>query len=349
VTVADNSSPKQTKSQIITITVGSTLTITCSPATQATPGIVYSGNCIGSGGTPPYNWTYSGAPWISGPSTGSAVAYAGTPPNPPPFSYSFTVTVTDSTSPTKLSKSQTITIDVSPPPIQNVSITQNNNGTLPNQTNLVVQFGQTTAFNYAGTLSLSFKPDPSVTNVPSNYVDPAGGFPGNPTNNSFTQDFLVAQQAKQATILFGQGTVAGTWTATLTALSGGVPSPVPTFTVPVALAAPVITTGPKIVFNSTNTGFTVTLGGFATTRDITSATFVFTPAGGSQLTGSSVTVPFNGQDQSQWFNTDQGRLQGGMFSLALPFTYSGDPNALGSVTVTLTDSKGTSAAATGSR
>jgi hypothetical protein len=267
----------------------------------------------------------------------------GTPPNPPPASYSLTVTVTDSASPTNQTASQAITISVSPQPIQGVTITQNNSGAAPNQTNLLVRFTQAAAVNYTGTLSLSFKPDASVTNVPATYVDPAGGFPASSQNTtSLTQNFSVNTGQSQATTQFAQGTVAGTWTVTLTSLNpGGVPSPTPSYTVQVAPGAPAITTGSvKIVFNATNTGFTVQLSGYATTRDISSAGFTFAPAGSGQLTGASVTVPFNGQDQSQWFNTNPGRSAGGTFSLAVPFTYSGDPDALGSVSVTLTNGRG---------
>jgi len=236
--------------------------------------------------------------------------------------------------------------------IQGVTITQSNSGAAPNQTNLLVQLGQPAATNYTGTLSLNFIPDPSVTNVPATYVDPAAGFPvGGQGTTGMTQNFSMNQGQTQASVQFGQGTVAGIWTVTLTALNpGGVPSPTPSISVPIALAAPVITPGSvKIVFNSANSGFTVQLSGVATTRDVSSATFVFTPAGGGTLTGSTVTVPFSGQDQSQWFNTNAGRSAGGTFSLAVPFTYSGDPNALGSVAVTLTNSKGTSVVLTGSK
>ena len=354
-TVFDSTSPtKQSKQQTITITVTASvtpLTITCSASTAATAGTVYSGNCIGSGGTQPYTWTYSGAPWVAGPSTGSAVAFAGTPPNPPPASYPFTVTVTDSTAPTKLSKSQTITINVSAPPIS-ATITQNNSGAAPNQTNLLVQFGQAAVADYTGTLTLSFNPDVSVTNVPANYVDPSAGFPASgQSTTTLTQNFSIKTGQTQATVQFAQGTVAGTWTVTLTSLSpGGVPTPAPSFTVRIAPDVPVISTGSvRIVFNATNSGFTVQLSGFTTTREVTSATFVFSPAGSGQLTGATVTVPFNGQDQTQWFNTNAGRSAGGTFSLALPFTYSGDPSALGSVSATVNNSKGPSATVTGTK
>jgi cytochrome c2 len=350
VTVTDNTSPaKQTKSQSITITVAApTLAINCTAPSSATTGLTYSGSCTASGGTPAYSWTYSNLPsWLSGGASGSPVSLSGIPPTPPPSSYTFTVTVTDKTSPANQTKSQTITINVSVPAVTGVTISQSSSSSAPNQTTLSVQFGQAATTTYTGTLSLTFNPDPGVTNVPAGYVDPAAGFPiSGQSTTSLTQNFTVNSGQTSATTQFALGTVAGTWTVTLTALSGGVPSPAPSFTVSVAAAAPVITAGSvSIVFNSGNTGFTVKLSGFATTRDVASATFVFAPAAGAQLSGSSVTVPFNGQDQTQWFNTAAGQSAGGTFSLSLPFAYSGDSSALGSVSVSLTNSKSQTSAA----
>jgi hypothetical protein len=59
-----------------------------------------------------------------------------------------------------------------------------------------------------------------------------------------------------------------------------------------------------------------------------------------------VNLPFGGLDQTQWFNTAAGQAAGGLFSLQIPFGYSGDPNAIGTVTVTLTGSQGASAPVT---
>ncbi len=351
VTVTDSASPtKQTKSQTITINVGaSTLTLNCPAPGTATAGTSYSTSCTASGGTPSYNWTYSGLPsWLSGPASGATVNLTGTPPAPPPSSYSFTVTVTDSTSPTKQTKSQTITINVPVQPVQGIAITQSSGGA-PNQTNLLVSFGQAAQSTYTGTLSLSFQHDPSVTNVPANYVDPAGGFPVSGSSTNLTQNFTVNQGTTQASVQFGLGTVAGTWTVTLTALNTGgasaLPSPAPTYTVSVATAAPSITAGSVRIVSLSSSGFSVTLTGFATTRDVASGMFTFAAAAGAQLQGATVTVPFNGLDQSEWFNTAAGQSAGGTFSLTLPFGYSGDPSALGSVTVTLTNSRGQMSAA----
>ena len=61
-----------------------------------------------------------------------------------------------------------------------------------------------------------------------------------------------------------------------------------------------------------------------------------------------MTVDFKGADQTQWFSTSANETTGGTFSLTIPFSYSGDPAALSTVTVTLTSSAGVSAPVTGS-
>jgi large repetitive protein len=353
VVVTDSTSPtKQTKSQNITINVTAPpLTMTCAAPGTANAGTAYSGTCTASGGTPAYTWTYANLPsWLTAGTSGATITFSGTPPTPPPASYTFTATVTDSTASTNQTKAQAVTINVSFQPVQSVTISQGSTSTA-NQATLSIQFGQAAAATYSGTLALSFTPDPSVTNVPAGYVDPAGGFPISGSTTNLTQSFAVTQGQTQATTQFGLGTVAGTWTATLTGLSGGVPSPAPTYSVSVAAAAPVITAGSVAIVNATSSGFTVHLSGYSTTRAVTSATFVFTPASGTQLTGTTtVTVPFGGLDQSQWFATSAGLSAGGTFSMSLPFSYSGDPTALGSVSVTLTNSKGqTSAPVSGTK
>ena len=79
-------------------------------------------------------------------------------------------------------------------------------------------------------------------------------------------------------------------------------------------------------------------------RAVTSATFVFTPAQGATLQGATVTVPFNGADQTSWFATQASLPSGGNFTLKVPFALSGASSALGGVSVTLTNADGTSAA-----
>ena len=355
ITVTDSTSPtKLTGSSSFTLTINAEapLAVSCGTLPGGTVGMAYSANvCTSSGGIGPYTWTWSGTtpPGLSINSSNGQIS--GTPTAI--GSYPDTITATDNSSPIKLTKSQAITIVITAPPVQSVSIAENSSSSAPNQTNLSVAFAQPAAANYSGTLTASFAPDPGVSGWPANTPpDPAAGFPSGLSGNSLTQNFTMGQNQTQTTAMpFALGTVAGTWTIKLTALDGGVPSPAPTSTIQVALAAPVIMSGTvTITFNSTNTGFTVGLSGFATSRDVASSSFVFTAASGDQLTGAGtpVVVASNGADQSEWFNTSAGRGAGGVFSLSVPFTYSGNPAALASVAVTLTNAKGqTSTAVTG--
>lgn len=333
---------------------GQTLTISCSPPGPATAtlGITFSVTCTASGGTAPYSWSFQPS-WLTGPANGATVTWTGTPPSAGPTTIS--VTVGDSSSPKQQTQTDSITVNVSVPQVQNVTITQNGSGAMANQTNLLVEFPQAAIANYTGTLSLSFTPNPGIKNLPPNYVDPAGGFPVSASSTPactagqvcLTENFSVNQGQTQTSLPFGLGTVAGTWTVTLTELSGGIPSSFAPYTVTVSETAPVIVAGSvQFAFNSAGNQVSVQLMGSTSTRGVTSGTFVFTAAANDQLTGNTVTVQFDGLDQTQWFDTSQSDASGGGFSLMVPFGYSGPTSALGSVTVTLTNSAGSSAPVT---
>jgi hypothetical protein len=348
-TVRDSGNNTAQSSLALTI-IPPAFTVTSTSLPNGTVGVAYGQTLAASGGAPPYsNWTVVSGALPGGLTlTAASGAISGTPTASGAFPFS--VTVKDSAGNTSPAQSLSITITVQP--VQGLTVTQNGGASAPNQTNLLVSFGQAAQSTYTGTLSASFQPDPSVTNVPANYIDPAGGFPVSAQSTALTQNFTMSPGATQSSIQFGLGTVAGTWTVILTSLSTGgepaLPTSPPSCTVPVAAAAPSITAGSVQIVNLTSSGFSVQLTGFATTRDVSSAAFVFTAAAGAQLQGTTVTVPFNGQDQSQWFDTTASLSAGGTFSLLLPFGYSGDPSALGSVAATLTNSRGqTSASVTG--
>jgi len=348
--VIDSTSTRQTANQTFTITINPPLSIQCSSA-AGTVGVAYSGaSCSASGGTSPYTFSAGGLPpgLSMNASTG---AITGTPNTA--GSYSVAATVTDSAAPTKQTDSQQFTITITTP--QQVTLSQISGNSLPNQVELSLTFAQA-APNDEGTLSLSFAADPSVTNIPADYVDPSAGFPVSGSNDTaLTTSFTVpASTATQASVQFAEGTVAGTWTVTMTALKDAdgtpvLPNPAPTITVSVQPAAPVIEVGTVQITGVTSNGFAVKLNGYSTTRSVSSATFQFTPASGASLQGTTVTVPFNGADQSQWFGTSASLPYGGNFFLSVPFAFSGNTSALGSVTVTLSNAVGTSVAVSSSQ
>lgn len=117
----------------------------------------------------------------------------------------------------------------------------------------------------------------------------------------------------------------------------------------IASSAPVIINTPSIT-GATNSGFNVELNAYSTTRDLTTASFTFTPAAGAQLNGTSFAGVPLAQAGAQWFTNSASATTGGAFHLTVPFTFSGNPAAIGTVTVTLSNSAGASApSSSGSR
>ncbi len=138
------------------------------------------------------------------------------------------------------------------------------------------------------------------------------------------------------------GTLAGTIKITLSFSSGGTditPSPAPSATITISTTVPFIQT---VQFtNATAAGFTVVVTGFSSTRDMTSGLFHFAPASNSTLTNPDVTVQL-GVAFSLWYNNTASNATGSEFTLTVPFFTQGNGNDVVAVTVTLTNSKGSS-------
>lgn len=202
-----------------------------------------------------------------------------------------------------------------------------------------------------GTLVLTF--NNNSNNAPSGYVDPALVFAG---SGSRTVTFTIPAGSANAVIpgdgAFSPGTVAGTIIVTMTSLTGGgqdlLPSPAPVRNITVDRGVPVIVAGSVKISNITG-GFQVELSGISSVRDLRSIAYTFTSSGASILEGTTVTVDVS-QLFTTYFSSAAGQQSGGAFKFTMPFTVTGgDANAVTQVTVTLTNSVGTSAAVTGGR
>jgi len=244
------------------------------------------------------------------------------------------------------SPSSSLTFTISAITAPTVTITGLAGTSVPTQsTSVGITLSAPATTQLDGTLTLTFQANAS--SVPANYRDPAAQFAAGGTALNFT----IPTGATTATLLqngaIQQGTVAGTITVTLTRLVAGntnlLPTPAPSRTITVARLAPVITVGSVQITGRSATGFSVELDGYATTRDLTSATFTFQPAAGAQLTGTTLTVSLTGVGPG-WFSGATGLQSGGSFHLTVPFTFSGDISALGSVSVTISSAEGASAA-----
>jgi len=217
---------------------------------------------------------------------------------------------------------------------------------------LTVSISSPALVDYTGTIQLNFVPASNVSGWPSGQTNQQVVFAGGTNTTTFT----IAAGSTTGVLpnggVFQQGTVAGTITALITAVTeNGVTTTFPggaqpSVTQTVQALAPVITTGSVQITNITSSGFTVTLTAYSTTRDLTDAAFTFMPASGDTLNGTTQTVNLSSV-AATWFSSSGGLDAGGSFTLSVPFPYSGSTSALGTVSVTLSNSIGTSAAQTG--
>jgi hypothetical protein len=201
-----------------------------------------------------------------------------------------------------------------------------------------------------GTLVLTFTNNSN--NAPAGYVDPALVFAG--TGNRIIT-FSIPQGGTTASLLadgaFSPGTVAGTIIVTMTQLTGGgqnlLPNPAPVRNIVVDRAPPVIVPGSVRITNVTG-GLQVELAGISSVRDLLRIAYTFS-SGVNILEGSTITVDVT-QLFTAFFASDPGRSSGGSFRFTMPFTISGgDAASVTSVSVTLTNSVGSSTPVSGGR
>jgi len=175
------------------------------------------------------------------------------------------------------------------------------------------------------------------------------------TNQCVTQiNFTVAAGATVGVLpnngALQQGTTAGTITVTMTALTAAgasvLPQPAPSLSVVVPPLPPVVKS--VSITDVTSTGFNVQMTAYSTPRDLLQATFKFNAASGADLNGSTPAPVSLSSTAQTYFSSANGAAGGGTFVLTVPFTYSGDTSALGTVTATLTNSVGASSSLTSS-
>ena len=190
----------------------------------------------------------------------------------------------------------------------------------------------------AGTLNLSFAAN--AADLPSAYMDPNLQFLNAPSKTTYNLT-VPAGVTSVPMPEINPGSVAGSITVTFTV--GG--QEVAASTMTVEPVAPIIT---SVQIVSASTGFDVEIVASSTPRDIENAVLTFTPAAGVKISGSNtVTLPVSSL-LAQWYSSAEGQSNGSLFTLTVPFTISGGGlNYIQSVTVTLSNSVGTSTPVTG--
>jgi Asp/Glu/hydantoin racemase len=212
-----------------------------------------------------------------------------------------------------------------------------------NITNATITLTPASSTALAGTLSVTLSS--TDTGFPAGNPADAGfgtGFGGKPT----TANISVPAGATSVPFpTLDPGTVAGTLTATFT-VAGQTPT---ASTVTIEPLAPIIEAGSVQIVDVTSTGFNVEVVATSTTLDLKTATFTFAAASGSQISGTSSFTADVSKLLPTWFSTASNFQYGGAFSLSIPFTISGPASAIGSVSVTLTNSVGTSSPVSGTQ
>jgi hypothetical protein len=144
---------------------------------------------------------------------------------------------------------------------------------------------------------------------------------------------------------FQSGTVAANFVFSASLEAGETdvtPAPEPTRTVSIAGGPPTIS-GVTVEL-VTASGFTVVVQGFSPTREITQAVFTFTGRSGIQVQPASVTPGGIGDAFRNWYQSEASAAFGSMFTLTVPFTITGETNAIASVSATVSNAQGASTA-----
>jgi hypothetical protein len=293
-------------------------------------GTAYAASFAASGGIAPYTFSASGLP--AGLSMSAAGAISGTPTAP--GAATIVVTVKDSSA-ASTSRSFAVTIGLPPAPPLSFTIAGISDIANPlQQPRLQVTLGSSYPVDVVVTLTLTFTPD-------NGGDDPTVQF----SSGGRTARITVPAGATTGATDVGvqTGTVAGLIAITAQLQASGqdvTPSPAPRRTIRIAAGAPVIVPGTLTAVRN-STGFTVTLTGYATDRELTQAIFVFTAAAGSSLQTTTLTVPIDAMFAA-YFGGASATPFGSQFTYTQPFTVTGSAQSIASVTVTLVNRIGQS-------
>jgi sugar lactone lactonase YvrE len=190
----------------------------------------------------------------------------------------------------------------------------------------------------SGQLSLSFtdNSDASLNNNPEIVFI-------KDSNSSSTINFTVAQGAQSAQFsglpagtpgdqaIFQSGTVAGSIRLITSMTCGGAPFPELQRDLTVPRTVPVIS---SLTVSLTTGGFDLVILGYSSSRSLQTANFSFAPRPGSSLSNAVHSLNIN-NPAATWYADSQSFPFGSKFKMTVPFTYSGDISAIGSVTVNI--------------
>lgn len=229
-----------------------------------------------------------------------------------------------------------------PPPLPPITLTGLRDTVEPlQQPSVGVSLASPYPLDITGKLTLSFTADSFVD-------DPATQFSTGGRTIDFripanTLEALFGEGGKQAQ--FQSGTVAGSITVSA---SLAVSSVNVTPATPPSRSTVITSSEPRLrtvqMGTRTANSFELIITGYSTPRSVTEINVRFTPAPGQNLQTTSLTSNVD-TAFSTWYQSATSRSFGSQFSVALIINATGDIGAVQSVTVTATNSRGTSAPA----
>jgi hypothetical protein len=331
VQVMDSNSVTATKQFTLSVTSNVSIT-TASPLPDAVAGSPYARSLSASGGVPPYVWTVAAGSLPPGLAIDPAApAISGTPTANGAFA--FTLQVTDASGGSAV---QDFTLAVSLPPLPSVSLDGLPDPASPaDQPALSVSLAIPYPVQLTGQIVMTFTPDAASPTDDVSIQFATGGRTVNFTipAGSTTASFPAGQMALQT------GTVAGAITLSLTAQSpGGEVTATSARTMHVLRAAPVLRNTTLV---HTPAGFELHITGYTTPRQLTQAAVQLTPAAGSNLQTTQLTIPL-ADLAGNWYQSAASSRFGSQFTLVLPFTIQGNAAGIASVAVSLANDQGSS-------
>ncbi len=251
----------------------------------------------------------------------------------PPYKQTLTVTFTPTDTKNYLSGSASVVITVTSTPVSPVVTFQGPpSGTSAEQPTLSFS-AQPYPLDAVVSFTLTFASSISISIDDPNIQFASGG-------RTYSQS-IPANSIVNISLPLQTGTVAGTITVSAR-ITAGVVDVTPSSLTPVVIVInPSVPNINSVVLTRSGSDFQVAIMGYSNTREVTQAEFHFQPAPGRTLKTTDLTMPGE-QLFSTWYQNGASDQFGSAFLYTQPFTTSGDSTDIATVTVTLTNSQGTS-------
>lgn len=333
ITATDAANRSISRNYSITVTGGIRITTTSLPG--GTAGQPYTASLAAEGGQPPYRWSITPAL----PGGLSLDPGLGVIAGQPTVSGTFPLAVrVEDQSGLSATADLSLALMIPPPPplrIINLPVT----APPATQPTFSVVLEEPFPLPLTGEVDLTFAPVRGPDDPAVQFANGGRRMPFTVGANQTAANFGGSPSALQT------GTVAGLITLTSRYRANGTdvtPTPPPTQTLRIDGAAPLLT---RLDLTRGPAGFELVVFGYSNTRDVVRANVRLTPSAGGSLAGSEFTIDLASLFQT-YYNSAASAPFGTQFRLVLPFNVTGSQQDLGSVSVTLTNSVGTSNALT---